>query len=579
MDVTQFEGYAEALKTAAKYKNPRMCLLEDHQRWVDGSQYVGRVSWWDGDAPLWEREPCIVYPLVQIAASSSVDLVFGEGRFPKLTSGTEDEGDNSSANGGETPKSKPVKAGSPASAENSNQQIVDRFLRDYHRISKFKSHCREAFFAAQGVGTACAVLGVRDGRPFNDLIPAQWCTPELGIHGEVLSLTIQYTWLDHYKKPDGNWATRCMLFKRIIDQVADTTYQSAPADKDGRPVAMSPDPQQTFNHGLGFCPVVWYPFMKGSSACNVIDGKPIHSQVKDEIFAHDLALSQRHRGALFSEPQICEIGVNMDHNPTGSGRSARVPATLGGGDLTEQNQPTAYYGSEDEQPARKKGPGHVWRYPSELTKVEILSYPEGALKAQDDNAKDLRIKLQECLAVVLLDPEHLKIANELSGKALQALKQKQIDRCDQFRDDLVDGFLTPSIDMQIKITKKTRPKVPNISKALPLLEDEPNIRAVWGPYMKPDPTDQLALITMVKTAISKKPGDVPLITREMAVRKIAEIFGIENVQAIVDALEADDEQQKQEDQEAADQAAKAASQNPKVPGKSAQAKPAGLSSQ
>jgi len=572
MDVTKFEGYDEAVATALKYKNPRMCLLEDHKRWVDGSQYDGRVSFWDDSVPLWERAPCIVYPLVSIAASSSVDLVFGENRFPKLTSGTEDEGDNSSADGGETPKSKPSSVGSPASAPNSNQQIIDRFLRDYHRISKFKSHCREIFFAAQSVGTACSILGVRDGRPFNDLVEAQYCTPELGIHGEVLSLTISYTFFEHYKKQDGNWATQCMLFKRVIDQIADTTFKPAKANKDGLPVSMSPDPQQTFAHGLGFCPVVWYPFMKGSAACNVFDGKPIHTQVKDEIFAHDMALSQRHRGSLFSEPQVCEIGVNMDHNPTGSGRSARVPATLSGGALTEQNPPTAHYGEEESEPARKKGPGHVWRYPNENTKVSILSYPGEALKAQDDNAKDLRIKLQECLAVVLLDPEHLKIANELSGKALQALKQKQIDRCDQFRDDLVDGFLTPSIEMQIRIAKKTRPKVPNLKKALPLLEEEPSIRAVWGPYMRPDPTDQFALVQLVKLALSKKPGDVPMITLEMAVRKIADIFGIENVQAITQALEADAEQQKAEDQDAADQAAKvAAAAKPKSP--------AGLSSQ
>lgn len=576
MDVTQFEGYAEALATAKKYENPRLARLESLARWVNGTQYVGRPSWWDDSVPLWEREPCIVYPLVSIAASSNVDLVFGEGRFPALTSGTEDEGDNSSADGGDTPKSKAVKVGSAAQAPNSDQEIIDRFIRDFHRISKFKSHCREAFGQAQGVGTAVAIHGVRDGKPFNDLIPAQWCSPILGIHGEVLSLVVQYTWIDTFQKPDGTWAARCMLFKRTIDQVADTTYVSAIANKDGKPVAMSPDPLQTFAHGLGFCPVIWYPFMKGSTACNVLDGKAIHSHITDEIFAHDLALSQKHRGALFSEPQICEIGVRKGESPTETGVSARVPATLHGGDITENNPATAHYGEDERAETRKRGPGYVWQYTDEKTKVEVLSYPPGSLEAQDDNCKDLRIKLQECLSVVLLDPEHLKIANELSGKALMALKQKQIDRCDQFRDDLIDGFLTPSIEMQLRIARQCRPKVPNLSKVLKLLDEaEPVIRAVWGPYMRPDPTDQLALVTLVKLAISAKPGEVPLITREMAVRKLADIFGIQNVQAIVDALEANDEQQKQEDQDAADQALKVATASkPPLPGKPVN-KPAG----
>jgi len=121
-----------------------------------------------------------------------------------------------------------------------------------------------------------------------------------------------------------------------------------------------------------------------------------------------------------------------------------VPSTLEGGIVDDSNPRNGGYRTGDAgSPARKKGPGYVWTYPNNDTKVGAIFYPGDTLKAQEENAKDLRIKLQELLAVVLLDPEHLKVANELSGKALQALKQKQIDRCDQFRDDL---RISPIVD-------------------------------------------------------------------------------------------------------------------------------------
>jgi len=120
---------------------------------------------------------------------------------------------------------------------------------------------------------------------------------------------------------------------------------------------------------------------------------------------------------------------------------------------------------------RKKGPGYVWRYPNTETRVEYLTVPATALKVLDENARDLRIKLQEALGVVFLDPENIKFAATTSGKALEAIKQKQIDRCDQYRDDLTDNFLLPTLDMQLRIAHKLGAglRVPGIDKVQAML--------------------------------------------------------------------------------------------------------------
>lgn len=303
MTPKNLEGFDEARKVLLANLTPRHAALEELESWGLGTQYDGRPSWWDDSVPLWERAPCIVYPITAIAASSNVDMVLGEGRYPTLTAGPEDESDEVDGLGPDA------------------SQDFDRFLREYHQLSRFKAYVREGFDAAQKVGTAVGIHGVRADKPFCDLVKAQWCTPKFGPSREVIELEIRYPYLEQYRKPDGKWAVRCMLYRRVIDVVADTTFLPAVAKEDGREPSWSVDAAQTIQHGLGFCPVVWYAFMKGCQAVNNIDGKAIHASLKDEIFGHDLALSQKHRGALLSEPQIVEIGVAQGYNPTAGPRS------------------------------------------------------------------------------------------------------------------------------------------------------------------------------------------------------------------------------------------------------------------
>jgi hypothetical protein len=462
--MADFEGAEEALRAVEANTSPRYKRLEKLEHWVSGTQYAGLKSWWDDAVPLWERAPCIVYPVAHIAIQSNVDLVLGEGRFPSFsTKPDQEEADEESGTDGDA------------------SEDIDRFIVEHHRMCRFRAHCRDALAAAQSCGTAVAIHGARDGRPFADIIPAKWGTPQLGLHGEVLSLEIRYPYLDEYKKPSGVWAVRAKLYRRVIDAQRDITYLPANADPNGVEPSWQEDPHRSTSHGFGFCPSVWYPFMRGCLPVNVIDGKALHGQLLDEIRAHDIALSQRHRGALYSEPQMCEIGVMPGYNPTDVGRQAMLKSVDDNGNVVGAFRDTG----GNAAPARKKGPTYVNQYEDPQTRVEYLCYPGEALKAQDENAADLLNKLQAALGVVLLDPNHIKFAATTSGKALEAIKQTQVDRCDQYRDDVRDGFLLPSVDMQLRIAQKLGAglRVPGIDKVAPAL----------AKFVEPDPVPARSL--------------------------------------------------------------------------------------
>lgn len=69
---------------------------------------------------------------------------------------------------------------------------------------------------------------------------------------------------------------------------------------------------------------------------------------------------------------------------------------------------------------------------------------------------------------------------------------------------------------------------------LPLL---PSLTVQWGDYDKADPEEESKIVTTVRTALGGAGGGEPLITRRLALQKIRTVFGVENVDAVLDELE------------------------------------------
>lgn len=552
MDLRGLQGYADAVKVFEANVSPRYRALTNLDDWANGRQYEGLPGWFTTERPLWERAPCIVYLLTKESIESKVDLVLGEGRFPEITTSPGEGDPLSDAEAGA--------AQDQAGISKEDSQKLDAFIGRALTQARYYAASRECLHHAQEVSSSVLIFGVRKKKLFCDTTKAQWCEPTLDVDGTVLRLEIKYPYLDAYKDDFGKWKVRVKYFRRVIDDKTDTTFKPGEANSQGKEPDWEADPEQVFQHGFGFCPVIWYPFMRGCSTANQIDGNAPHELLLDEIRALDFSLSQRHRAALTAgDPQWTECGVQPGYNPTQPGRTTVVPMTERGGAISPSNPEMRGMGWQDggpTQPARMKSPGVVWQYPDKDTKVELHSLPAEALKAIADHAGDLRMKVCEMLAHVPLDPDAITHIRQLSAKALESLRKRELNRCDRIRDDFGDACLIPSVQMLLRICSMyaSRPSELNLAglrKVASILKryvaNDVTLRLVWGDYDDPDPQEEQLIVTT--TATAKKEG---LITDRMAMAKIQDIYAIENVDEAVKALQ---EEKAQRQADAMDQQA------------------------
>lgn len=517
-------GLREAQKILDKNLSARAKALQSLEKYVEGTQYDHLPDWFSDKKPLWERAPCIVYPIVRAAIDSNSDLLLGEGRFP-------------------TAKVDGLEGDEAEQFEKATAKVVQQ--------SRLKAGARELFAAGQGCGSACGIFGVRGGRLFIDTLLARWCKPKLALDGSVLWLEVRYPYLAIEKTQDGEkWV--CKLYRRTIDATSDIQYKPANAKADGTEPSWTVESET--KHDLGFCPVVWFPHLKGCQAVNDFDGRAIHEHLTDEIRAHDFALSQRHRAALYAgDPQWTEIGVEPGFNPTGNGgRKAEVPASTFG---RPGESSIGVYTSEPmnaNSKVRKKSPGTVWQYGGKNpeVKVQLHTLPGDALKAIDDHARDLRSKLAESLGVVFLDLEALPNESRLSGKALESAKARQLDRVNYYRSDFGDKCLLPALGMLLRIALKTNLKIDGlevVKKAAASAGESwswhaPPIELVWGEYFRPSGEEEELLSR--SAAALKGAG---LATTRILVEKLRSILGIKDVDSYMKTLE--EEQAKAMEQE------------------------------
>lgn len=546
MDLSKIEGYAEAVEVFNANVSPRYVALENLEKWATGRQYRGLPDWFSIDKPLWERAPCITYLLTKESIESKVDLVLGEGRFPEITT-SPGEGDPLAQEATET-------AADGAGLDKEDSRLLDAFIDRMLEQAGAHVAFRDCLFHAQEVSSGVLIFGVRKGKLFADTTKAHWCEPTLDVDGECTRLEIKYPYIDPYKDPQGKWKVRVKLFRRVIDDKTDKTYKPADASAHGVEPNWQVDPEQVFEHGFGFCPVRWYPFLRGCSTANQIDGKAPHELCLDEIRALDFALSQRHRAALTAgDPQWTECGVVPGFNPSAPAQTAVMPGTLNGGPITPGNpQTTGWAEPQSRQPARMKSPGAVWQYPDATTKVTLHSLPGDAVKVVSDHAADLRMKLCEMLAYVPLDPDAISHLRQLSAKAIEALSKRERNRCDRIRDDFGDVCLIPSVQMLLRIcalyaTGKRADKLnlAGLAKVAEILSrylaSDVSLRLVWGDYDNPDPDEEQKIVT---TAVAAHQAG--LITDRMAMAKLADIYDVENVDEAVKALQ-QEKQQRQAD--------------------------------
>jgi hypothetical protein len=292
--------------------------------------------------------------------------------------------------------------------------------------------------------------------------------------------------------------------------------------------------------------VHWYAHMRECSTVSDFDGRAVHENVLDELRGLDFALSQRHRAALFcGDPQIVEIGVEPGYNPTASisGRSAGVPSSAYGGKPSNANPSTGSYRAPPTRSARVKSPGVAWQYEAKKADCDVKYLKIGSddLKALDEHAADLRNKIAEALAVVIMDAQNVKFHAAMSGKAIEQFRAFQFDRCDQIRDDVAANWIIPAAQLALRVCLKTVTRgLIAVDKVRGLLEKfaaddaaAPMLFCKWpAGYMKPDPQEELYVVQAAVAARTAK-----AITKRMALNKLGPIYGVDNVDQALDELE------------------------------------------
>ena len=149
MKLSQLPGYGEAVDAIRAHTSPRYEEINKLEQYTLSTQYAGRDGFWTDKKPLWERAPCIAYPIVASAIRSNVDLVLGEGRFPTLSTRQE--------NRGETDEK--------AAAKDDSQKL-DLLLLEIVKQTRFRAHGREVLAHAQGCRSGVALYGIRNGKLF-----------------------------------------------------------------------------------------------------------------------------------------------------------------------------------------------------------------------------------------------------------------------------------------------------------------------------------------------------------------------------------------------------------------------------
>jgi hypothetical protein len=177
------------------------------------------------------------------------------------------------------------------------------------------------------------------------------------------------------------------------------------------------------------------------------------------------------------------------------------------------------------------------------------------LQALADTMAELRARVSETLAWVALNPEEIKFAAALSGKALERIMARQLNRVAKDRDGFGDAYLKPAYCMLLRIASKVGAglKTRGAAKALPVLATfeklsdgwaDPPLSLRWGTWFQPVPEDDKFLIETVTAAFTGG-----FITKRTAVEKLSRTFSIENVDAYLESLEEETEEREAKEAE------------------------------
>jgi hypothetical protein len=507
-DLVQFD---RALR--AQGESPRFWRINRLESWYLGEQYAGRPSFWSTEVPLRERAPVVQSQYVRSAVQRLATLVFGDRSFPRLK--VEAEG---------------FRVTLSPTERDGLQALVDELVRAL-ALSK---RMREVISEGLKSGSACVVVGLVEGRPTLSILPAKWCTPTLRADGSVEALAVEY------KCPHPTDEKRWMAYRREITAQYDRTYEPVEV-RDKEPLAWG----AFTDIPLEFCPVVWIRNdAEATATVDQVDGHALVEGLEDEVEALDMELSQLYRNALYNgEPQLVQIGV--DEGPLAGPVGQTSTADTRFSWLNSVLPGWAQRGGSSES-ALKKAPGKLWKLPSGGDAKMVESTGAGA-EIIRGAVKELRRVLTDASGVVLFDADALG-TGDISGRALTLLHAPMLDHADNLRVEYGDA-LVRIVNLMLRLLASERVHAEGAllrtyDAAFPVLSRFEGVSVEgsrkwipvavslqWGEYFEPSAQDRQAAVATAMAAS----GGQPVLSHRSAVAAVAALFGLQDVDAEVDA--------------------------------------------
>lgn len=557
-------------------RHRQMCQLEAY---LAGTQYAGRPDFWSGQrsssdapVPLRERAPCVIDSLPQAIVEEKTSFTFGEGRFPTVKC-EEIEADDAQA------------PGLTLSADEA--ETLSSLVEGLIESGQLKSTMRSLMRRGCSARTAVAVLSMRKGKLSIDIPHAKDCWPTFvddDVCGDVATMVWCYQFQKLVRDENGQLVSKPHLFRRDYDDKQVRVYLDAPIEPN-KDISWILDEDRSYEHKLGLCPVLWIRNLPEEYGGD-IDGRSVYDGQLDEFDALNFALSQRHRGLVFfGTPQPWETDVEQGDGP---GQPARTAAPLGppagwkgeGGGYRGEGAQGGPFGVNGRAgiAARPTGPDNMWSYRGPA-KIGLLETTGKAFEVATNHVNDIAGRIKKASRAVLLDPTEVAGKGDMSAKALALMFAPLLASVDELRDCWWHQGLSRILSMAMRMIAKLGGKgilLPGAPAAAKILKRfyvtvdggeqvwlPPKLTPVWGDYFSPS-NEEIKL--GVESAVAATTGG--LVTKESGTRFLASYFGVEDVEAELEAQaeEAEEAMVKQAEQLGAETKAVVDAQPPPPPG-------------
>lgn len=463
-----------------------------------GKQYEDKCSWWDRSVPLRERKPLIIVPLFKDTVDTLARFTWGGHRFPTLFVEP-------------TKKDETTRTVGPLLAKD-DAHTLSRFANQVARAGNLPSAVRQFTRKALTTTSAAVVLGIRGGFLTTHVEVGKHCTPEFDPNrpGCVKKLTILYQFPKEESLSLTSSRTRMYWYRREIDEQADTTFTEVPVQNGVAPTKWEPDPDRTYQHGLGWCPVRWIRTLPDD--CDPIDGRPvIDPQLYPLMDDVNYVISQRSRAVRYGcDPKKLAAGIS----------------------------------EQEKTQLLKQGAAETWSFSNPDAKMMFLETIGHGVQRATEHLHHMTEVFREAVSVVKADPK--TTSGHISGVVLEFLHAPMIALASDLRADLGDDGYCAIVSMAMRLAHDVRKSgkdvwIEGVDEAAQILDRSQQRTGIWldaplslqWPEFFPE-TEQDKQARVLRT-VQAEQGD--LISAATATRHLAPTFDIEDVEAEREQIE------------------------------------------